>query len=148
MMLNKFLLWFMRFWTIFRENVKKSRWYWFLIPNSCTASINFVYLTLRSLKSMIFYHHPKEKVIFHHFFSINFVIHHLLRIKLGWSGENFHKANIFMNPSDAGYDLFAFSVSNRLILVKTLLYFQYKLTHFGKILFLFSYKSIDVDRNA
>ena len=51
---------------------------------------------------------------------------------MGWSGENFHKANIFMNPPDAGYDPFAFSVSNRLILVKTLLYFQYKLTNFGK----------------
>ena len=33
-------------------------------------------------------------------------------IKMGWSGENFHKANIFMNPPDAGYDPFAFSVSN------------------------------------
>ena len=69
-------------------------------------------------------------------------------IKMGWFGENFHKANIFMNPPDAGYDSFAFSVSNRLILVKTLLYFQYKLTNFGKILFLFSYKSIDIDRNT
>ena len=67
---------------------------------------------------------------------------------MGWSGENFHKATIFMNPPDAGYDLFAFSVSNRLILVKTLFYFQYKLTNFGKILFLFSYKSIDIDRNT
>ena len=69
-------------------------------------------------------------------------------IKMGWSGENFHKANIFMNPPDAGYDPFAFSVLNRLILVKTLLYFQYKLTNFGKILVLFSYKSIDIDRNT
>ena len=65
---------------------------------------------------------------------------------MGWSGENFYKANIFMNPPDAGP--FAFGVSNRLILVKTLLYFQYKLTNFGKILFLFSYKSIDIDRNT
>ena len=73
---------------------------------------------------------------------------HLYRIKMGWSGENFHKANIFMNPPDAGYDPFAFSVSNWLILVKTLLYFQYKLTNFGKILVLFSYKSIDIDRNT
>ena len=72
----------------------------------------------------------------------------LTSIKMGWSGENFHKANIFMNPPDAGYDPFAFSVSNRLILVKTLLYFQYKLTNFGKILLLFSYKSIDIDRNT
>ena len=71
-----------------------------------------------------------------------------IHIKMGWSGENFHKANMFMNPPDAGYDPFAFSVSNRLILVKTLLYFQYKLTNFGKILVLFSYKSIDIDRNT
>ena len=68
--------------------------------------------------------------------------------KSKWSGKNFDKANSFMNPPDAGYDTFAFSVSNRLILVKTLLHFQYKLTNFGKILFLFSYKSIDIDRNT
>ena len=67
-----------------------------------------------------------------------------------WAGpaKIFITANICMNPPDAGYDPFAFSVSNRLILVKTLLYFQYKLTNFGKILFLFSYKSIDIDRNT
>ena len=67
---------------------------------------------------------------------------------MGWSGENFHKANIFMNPPNAGYNPIAFSVSNWLMLVKILSYFQYKLTNFAKILLLFSYKSIDIDRNT
>ena len=50
-----------------------------------------------------------------------------------------------MNPLDNGYNPFAFSVSILLMLVKILSYFQYKLTNFGKILLLFSYKSIDID---
>jgi len=35
-----------------------------------------------------------------------------INIKMGWSGENFYKTNIFMNPPDAGYNPFAFRVSN------------------------------------
>ena len=57
-------------------------------------------------------------------------------IKMGWSGEYFHKANIFINPPDAGYNPFTFSVPNPLILVKTLSSFLCKLTNFGKILLL------------
>ena len=69
-------------------------------------------------------------------------------IKMGWSGENFHMAKIFMNPPDAGYNPFAFSVSNCLMLVKILSYLQYKLINGGKILLLFLYKSIDIDQNT
>ena len=62
---------------------------------------------------------------------------------MGWSVENFHNANILMNPPDAGYNPFAFSVSNRLILVKIFSYFQYKLIDFGKMILLFLYKYIN-----
>ena len=66
---------------------------------------------------------------------------------MGWSGENFHKANIFMNSPDAVYNPFAFSFEStdtgqnpfNLII---------KLSNFGKIFLLFSYKSIDIDRNT
>ena len=66
---------------------------------------------------------------------------------MGWSGENFRKANIFINPPDTGYNPFTFGISNQMILVKILSYdyFPYELTNFGKILLFFSYKSIDID---
>ena len=52
---------------------------------------NSVYLILRSLKSMIFYHVPKETSNFWYFFQINFVMNHLFPETRSFQSKYFNK---------------------------------------------------------
>ena len=52
---------------------------------------NSVYLILRSFKSIIFYHVPKETSNFWYFFQINFVMNHLFPETRSFQSKYFNK---------------------------------------------------------
>ena len=72
-------------------------------------------------------------------------------MKLEWDGPVkifIRYINIFISPQNAGYNHLTFSVLNPLILSKSFHLFYINRPMFGKILLLFSYKSIDIGRNS